>query len=81
MTTVALETSEEVLGDALLEIAHSIYFVPSNGFVTLALPDLVKMEVGTMMNGHLCVVTDDDTERMEGTMHVLEHGLQFDPIE
>lgn len=81
MTTVALDINEEVLGDELLEIAHSIYFIPSNGFVTWALPDLVKMEVGTMINGHLCVVTNDDTERMEGTMYVLEHGLQFEPAE
>jgi hypothetical protein len=65
------------LGDELLELAESIHFIPLNGFVEWTLPDVSQMDVGTMINGHLRICTQTDTEYLEGTIHVMPEGIQF----
>jgi hypothetical protein len=66
------------LGDELLELAETIHFIPLNGFVEWALHDVTKMNVGTMMNGHLRIRTQSEEEYLEGTIYVMPDGLQFD---
>jgi hypothetical protein len=71
-----MQTDKE-LGDELLELAETIHFIPLNGFVEWALHDVMKMNVGTMMNGHLRIRTQAEEEYLEGTIHIMPDGLQF----
>lgn len=71
-------TQQEIeAGDELIETAQSIHFIPNNGFVEWALPDLVQMPVGTTINGHLRVRDEDGERYIEGTIEVLAEGLMF----
>jgi hypothetical protein len=71
-----MQTDKE-LGDELLELAETIHFIPLNGFTEWALPDVMQMDVGTIINGHLRIRTQTDTEYLEGTIHIMPEGLQF----
>lgn len=58
-----------------------VFFVPNNGHVEWALADLAQMNVGTIINGTLVVRKDDEpTEYMNGTIEVLEHGIEFQEV-
>lgn len=68
-------------GDVLIESAQSIHFIPTNGFVEWALPEILKMNVGTSMDGHLRIRTETETEYLEGTITVTPDGLMFEPLD
>ena len=72
---------EAELGDAMLESAQTIHFIPNNGSVEWGLHDLVQMKVGTIVNGHLRVRDSDGEHYIEGTITVMEEGLMFDETE
>ena len=67
-------------GDMLIESAQSIHFIPTNGFVEWALPDVLKMNVGTSMVGHLRIRTETETEYLEGAIVVTPDGLMFEAL-
>jgi hypothetical protein len=69
--------TDKQLGDELLEFAEAIHFIPLNGFVEWALEDVIKMNVGTMMNGHLRIRTQTEEEYLEGEIEVMPEGIQF----
>ena len=71
-----MQTDAE-LGDELLELAETIHFIPSTGFIEWTLPDVLKMNVGTRIDGHLRIRTQTDVEFLEGEIEVMPDGIQF----
>lgn len=71
-----MQTDKE-LGDELLELAETIHFIPDTGFIEWTLSDVMKLNVGSKIDGHLRIRTQTDTEFLEGTIHIMPDGLQF----
>jgi hypothetical protein len=73
-----MQTAEQI-GDEILETAESVHFIPSDTGMELSLPEVMGMEVGTTLEGHMRIRTMDEVEYLEGTMIVMAEGLHFEP--
>ena len=67
------------LGDEIIETAESIHFIPANGGIEWDLPEIMEMQVGTQLEGHMRIRTQDEALYLEGTMIVMAEGLHFEP--
>ena len=69
--------TDKQIGDELLELAESIHFIPTTGFIEWSLSDVLKLNVGTKVEGHLRIRTHADIEFLEGEIEVMPDGIQF----
>lgn len=69
----------EQYGNEIIDTAESVHFIPTGGGAEWSLTDMIKMKVGTTLDGIMRIRTQSDTDYLEGTMVVHNDGLQFEP--
>ena len=68
-------------GDAILESAVSVHFIPSDTGMEIPIETLVDMKVGTAFEGTMRIRTPSATEYVEGAVVVMAKGIHFQPLQ